>query len=75
MRWSDFEDEVCSQVEDEHFQSYKHNLSLVIERYRERYIITLKCGFDMPNAYYHLCKGQKLPDFNYFRYLKYISKQ
>ena len=56
---------------------YRHNylLAVVPAIFRERYVYTLGLGFNMPDTLEHIRRASKLPEKNYFRYIKYFHFQ
>ena len=73
MDFLHFNNVVLSIVGDPACKNYEYILRTVQEPFRERYIQTLKQGFELEASYNHLTKGSSLPDKNYSRYLHFCK--
>jgi hypothetical protein len=72
MRTQDFLQRVKKNIDPGQFDLCRQYLVQVPDQHKERYLVTLQYCDDIFMACNILYKGRKLPDDNYFRFLKFV---
>jgi len=74
MEYANFERYVSQTVGEAHCNEYKHMLPGVHHALRERCVATLQLGFPIPETLDHVNKAARLPEKNYYRYIKFMRE-
>lgn len=71
MTCREFEIEVKRLADDLHYIEHAYKLGAVSHLLRQRFVDTLRMGFDLPETFDIIQISSRLPDLYFFRFLKF----